>query len=206
VPLPGANVQLIAGSSHWTATPTWLREANTDADGSFAVISDERQGEEKIRLSVTTGPLRRRVVLQFGRGAGCDFGALDVAVVDVGHVALGPAGLVTGRLVDGHGMAIAEAWIDLAEDHARSDPAGRFRCEHVPLGPQSVQIGAAGFLVREVACELAAGQMLDLGDLVLVTAPRVTGVVTDLDGRPLPGARVSTAGSTARCPTMAPPT
>ena len=86
----------------------------------------------------------------------------------------------------------------------KSDAAGRFRVE-VPIGQKvTLQLGGRSHLFApaqgeaggdSASLEVAASQVdKDLGDLKLVAAALVTGIVQDASGKPLEGARVKVLG------------
>ncbi|MCR9245819.1 MAG: sigma-70 family RNA polymerase sigma factor [bacterium] len=197
-PFQGATVQLLGGPDHWSASPTWTRETRTGMDGSFELLSNGLQRDEPVRLVVSASPLHVRLERSFGGEADADFGALAVAHIDVGQLRLTAAGMLAGRVLAEDGTPIEGAWIDAANgrEFTRSLPNGHFELPRLWTKRKKFTIKAAGYLVQRHEVKLTAGAITRLGDVTLTTAPRVTGIVTDLTGRPLPGARVSTRGFT----------
>ncbi|MEM7518300.1 MAG: carboxypeptidase-like regulatory domain-containing protein, partial [Planctomycetota bacterium] len=197
-PLFGARARLSSGETHWSSIPEWEREVTTDLEGRFSVQSEGYQGKQPIRLFATATPFHAEVELQFGKTDECDFAALRLPSVDVGTIKLSPAGVVEARLINKLGEPIEGAWITTSpgRGYTRSARDGRFRMEHRYLGGQRISIGRADYLGQDRTFAIPQGEALDLGDIVLETAPRVSGRVTDPEGRAVPGASVSTGGYT----------
>lgn len=197
-PLSGARIVLVCRVSKWASDHIWATDTFSSLDGSFELQSGGLQSQENVRLEVTASPFHRRVVRSFGREPGHDFGPLSVAEVDVGVLQIHPAGAVDGRVVDTRGAPISGVRVDddRSGESKNTGRGGRFRLDHVAAGAGELSFMLAGFLEHEERLEWTPGVLLDIGDIVLLDAPRVTGSVTDLQGNPLAEAKVSTRGFT----------
>ncbi|MFG0318211.1 MAG: carboxypeptidase regulatory-like domain-containing protein [Planctomycetota bacterium JB042] len=126
-------------------------------------------------------------------------------------VRLAAGGSVRGRVVDAEGAPVAGvtahllppdfdasspvAEVLVLEPHlgrsARTDGDGRFELAHVAAGRYGVRLlgadGGAGFVP---GIDVEEGEVADVGDVELAGAGRLSGVALDVDGRPLPRARV----------------
>ena len=114
---------------------------------------------------------------------------------------------VVGRVMDEDGRPIPNAQAQLLPGQnmgmfvfltgAKSEADGRFAfAEVVPQRKVWVQAGAEGYGPQQAEpVFLAEGQTLDVGDLRLPTADSfIAGRVTDQDGKPLSGVRISCDG------------
>lgn len=106
-----------------------------------------------------------------------------------------------GRVVDPEGRGIADAglfpalsssrdvgdlWYTIQNPRARTDVDGSFVLDRLPAGALDVQIFADGYVASTPS--LTPEPIATPVELVLQRAVRVSGVVRDGDGRPVPGA------------------
>jgi hypothetical protein len=112
---------------------------------------------------------------------------------------LGPAAIVTGRVIDRKSKAGVRAAVTLAATAAdqpvrygASDPAGNFRIEAVPHGRWSIEAWAPGYLTIE-AIELEVGGAVQ-PVVALTPGGILAGRVVDQRGRPVEGAVVRGRG------------
>jgi uncharacterized GH25 family protein len=114
-------------------------------------------------------------------------------------LALGPAAIVTGRVIDRQSKAGVRAAVTLAATAAdqpvrygASDTAGNFRIEAVPHGRWSIEAWAPGYLSIE-AIELEVGGAVQ-PVVALTPGGILAGRVVDQRGRPVEGAVVRGRG------------
>jgi hypothetical protein len=86
-----------------------------------------------------------------------------------------PAGAsIVGRLIDGAtGQGVADAslrLVELSDAAASSDADGRFGLHGIAAGSYQLRIEVIGYATRELALTVTAGQLLQLGNLVLQPA------------------------------------
>ncbi len=118
-------------------------------------------------------------------------------------LALGPATLVTGRVVDERtGAGVEGARVTLlpevgAARFAIADGQGEYSIEGVAPGSWSVEVEAPGYLPPEPRPLEAAPGMTVKVDAVLIAGAVVAGRVVDGAGVPVTGARVELRGATA---------
>ncbi|MEO0481843.1 MAG: sigma-70 family RNA polymerase sigma factor [Planctomycetota bacterium] len=198
LPIVGGTAELVAGSDHWNATPIWAATDLSTATGAFAVTPAATQNDDPVRLRLRGSDFHQEVTIMFGPDSEDGRPRLTDQIVDVGSITLGPASVVTGRLLSSSQRPIEEAWIDddQSSEFARSTPDGRFRLPRLTPGEHTISVKVAGYLVRRFDLVLPASRLTNLGDVVLEAAPRVQGVVTDSRGIPLLDAKVSTRGFT----------
>ncbi|HEX6864648.1 MAG TPA: carboxypeptidase-like regulatory domain-containing protein, partial [Thermoanaerobaculia bacterium] len=119
-----------------------------------------------------------------------------------------PAPRVVGTVVDGKGVPVAGARIELNRGHdhdaqplggeenlylAATGADGRFEVTGVPPGRFSLEVRADGFApLRSPGLHLPAGggRTVDAGTLTLQRGAALTGRVSDSGGQPVPGAEV----------------
>ncbi len=189
-PLPGIKIAL-------ESKGRWNRTGQSGADGSFA-LACPRQTAKEIWAVISGSAFLERREFCIGSSPDCDAGALTVETVDLGTVKLRATGIVTGRCVDHRGDPIGSGWLRFrpADCYLQADPDGRFRIEHALPGSGRLEVSVGGYLEAGFKVTVTAGQATALGDLALETSPRVSGIVTDTQGRPLTGATVSSRGFT----------
>lgn len=117
------------------------------------------------------------------------------------EIRLQTGGTIAGVLVDEDGGRPVERAIvslmsgDSLVDEDASDGVGRFRFERIPTGRYSLKIRPRDHMAAERAVTLAPSRFdapsLDLGEIELVGAFVIRGVVTDSLGDPVPRARVT---------------
>ncbi len=123
-------------------------------------------------------------------------------------VEMTPGVTVTGRVVDSDGREVAHGRMTLymvvpgwrlviGELLTQVSETGEFRISALPRGRSfALDVGAAGYGVRDVRFNTeAAGAILELGDIPLAQANlRISGIVVDAAGRPVPAARLTAFG------------
>ncbi len=131
--------------------------------------------------------------------------------VDGVVVRLAAGGEVVGRVVDAKGAPVAGVTVHLLPPEfdasspvaevlvlepylgrsARTGADGRFDLPHVAAGRYGVRLlGADGGAAFVPGVRVEEGEAADVGDVELAGAGRLSGVALDVDGRPLPRARV----------------
>ncbi|MCA8925499.1 MAG: carboxypeptidase regulatory-like domain-containing protein [Planctomycetes bacterium] len=112
-----------------------------------------------------------------------------------------PTTRVSGTVVDPRGLPVADAAVRLVSASrrrrgravdTRSDGAGRFYAE-VDGRQLWVQVSAEGYVREQRGVELPPGEE-DLGEFQLARGARLSGRVTDPEGRPVADARVRVQG------------
>ncbi len=192
-PLPAATVRLAEDPTTTTTT------AN---DGVFWL--DVSPGKHHLAIAGAGTPRNAR------------WGPVTIApgqTFALGDVVVPLPASVRGRIVDEHGGPIADALVvsgfggsawaaDRADrqspdfaPHAVSDADGLFRIAGLSPHESSLQVERAGYQYGWQPYELAAGQHLDLGLVVLNTRAALRGVVFGPNGAPLAGARVIAGGT-----------
>ncbi len=120
------------------------------------------------------------------------------------HFALPPARSAFGRVVDSGGRPLAGVVLStLGADRvtdwrtARSADDGNFRLESLDAsGRHQLLVRGLGYGIRvlEFPHDELERSEIDLGDIVLRSPARASGVVRALDGRPLPGLEIALIG------------
>jgi hypothetical protein len=179
-PVAGATVALDSDALYGA------REVTTDAAGKFA-FAELPEGSYRVWAWRGERAARALRVPRLGRGP-----FADVAL------ALEPAAIIVGRVVDrqtGAGLAAAVTLsadaADEAPRHARTDADGRFRVEGVPPGPWTAAAWAPGWLLAgTVSFTPGRGELT----LELIPGGVVEGRVVDDTGAPIAGAVVTATG------------
>jgi hypothetical protein len=177
--------------------------ARSDAEGKFEVSWDPRHwGQEEIAFYLVARHEARNlaVAIEIGR----ETRTLDVNLV--------PAVAFTGRVVDPSGKGIPEAKInvmmqvshwgapitDWQRGGATTDSNGRFEVKGMPPEHRySVTATAEGYGKKDVPASTddATDNRLDVGELALALANlSVSGVVVDVNDKPVAGARIHAYG------------
>lgn len=147
---------------------------------------------------------------------GFTFGPIDLADgerFDVGDIHVARPAAVRGRVLDEQGVPLdsvvvyatnggsdypsnPEAETDCPSGRTGAD--GRFRIDGLLPGGAALVVDhpdrIAGSWVCDAKVQLQAGRCFDAGDLVVRAAAPLHGIVRDLDGRPVAGARVVPGG------------
>lgn len=116
-------------------------------------------------------------------------------------------GTLSGQLADAKGKPVAgatvriETWASprvtqVVSFQTRSEEDGRWMVAGIPSGPAALQIQAPGFAPLQEPVEVEPGKV-DLGLRQLQPGVRLSVLVLDDEGSPIPGAEVRTAGVTA---------
>jgi uncharacterized GH25 family protein len=164
-----------------------LAELRTDAAGGFA-FEGLTEGVYEAWAGAGTRASPAQAVTRLGAGP-----------FEPVTLTLGPAAIVTGRVIDRQSKAGVRAAVTLAATAAdqparygASDVGGNFRIEAVPLGRWSIEAWAPGYLSIE-AIELEVGGAVQ--PVVALTPGGVlAGRVVDHRGRPVEGAIVRARG------------
>ena len=104
-----------------------------------------------------------------------------------------PLALVLARVVDPAGAPLAGVELRGAGRSSTSDAGGQVRLELPAVAARSLELEALGkdLVPHRERARVGPGATIDLGQLVLAPAGRVTGRAVGEDGRALPGAEVS---------------
>ncbi|MBL8623658.1 MAG: carboxypeptidase regulatory-like domain-containing protein [Myxococcales bacterium] len=192
-PAAGATVALDSDALYGT------REVTAGADGKFA-FDELPEGSYRVWAWRGDRAARSLRVPRLGRGPFADV-----------TLALEPAAIVLGRVVDrqtGAGLAAAVTLsadaADEAPRHVRTDADGRFRAEGVPPGKWTASAWAPGWLLAgtvsftpgrgDLTLELIPGGVVE-GKVVDDTGAPVAGAVVTATGRGSGGLEVSAAGA-----------
>jgi streptogramin lyase len=180
---------------------SWLM-AQRDAQGRFASVADDALALAAFHTHGVDGAARDALIaaLVSTQGADGDWNAdpYDTALAVRALWALLQAppppagGSITGRLIDAAtGISVSGAGIRLverAESGAASASDGRFHLHDVPAGEYTLRVEAVGYASRELALQVQAGQLLQLGNLDLQPAAlssTLSGTVRNTAGQPL---------------------
>lgn len=169
----------------------WTVEDATGATGAFAVQCPVQTAKVVVATIRSTG-LHVPATVRIGSDYNCRCAGLDVPYVDLGDVVLAPGGGLRGRVVDGRGVPIEGAEL-LGESRrvlARSGSDGRIEVGGLKRDVHNAMLSATGYLARPIALSIQLGEVMDLGEIDLEEAPSVTGIVRDVEGRPIEGAEV----------------
>ena len=170
-PLSGANVRL---SSRINS-----KEVKTDAQGNY-------------KLELLYGSYKMRVSLEDEEGE-LDFTTYksdievkaDLKLSDIRLTPLVPR--LTGKLVDAQGKSIADAYIELLDssrnyvNHHYLDGNSAFGFSGREAGEYKLKIIADGYFDKEIAVTVKEGDN-DLGNIVLISAYRMTGKLVNAQG------------------------
>jgi protocatechuate 3,4-dioxygenase beta subunit len=192
-PVPGAEVRLLG----WSGKVQDLREqARTRAstDGTFLFSGLPAGTYDLLAMAPGFAPERLSVPVS------------ESAVLV--RLVLRPGRTVTGLVVDGLGVPVAGARIELTRVrttsmlpldgeqgfyHAATGADGRFELPGVPAGQFKMEVRAEGFApLNSPGPHLPAGEegRADLGTLTLERGAALTGQVSDSAGKPVPDAEV----------------
>lgn len=189
VPLAGVEV-----GQGWTLD----RSVRTDAGGRYVLVGVEGTGAEiHVRAE--------------GYAAGWQMLPSDVAE-PVADFELRRGATVRGRLVDGRGLPVGDAYVATAADFHYVNALhtdwrrgvvgvdGRFAVEGVQGAAQLMVRGKdRGVRVFDLPRRLTEAGTLDLGDIVLRPPSSLEGRVRDASGAPVTGAQVTLAGTNGDC-------
>ena len=174
-PVPHTALRVDGGNE---AFGRWQKTITTDADGRAAV-----------RLPM--GRYRAYPLAEAFAFAWSQSFELE-ASVDV-TIPLKPACALAGRVVDDRGKPLAgsnvDVWADAGELHLVADGAGRFRVDRLTEGDHVVTARAAGFSARTASGLARPGRPAQV--VVALRRGATLTVVTECDGGPCRGARVS---------------
>ncbi|MFN3242299.1 MAG: sigma-70 family RNA polymerase sigma factor [Planctomycetota bacterium] len=99
-----------------------------------------------------------------------------------------PGALVRGRVVDGQGQPVRDAWGMMPDSPVFEEPGvgadGTFEFVELGAGRHRLRLGAAGRVTLHRDVELQEGQQLDLGDVVLAREATLRIRYRRPDGRP----------------------
>lgn len=179
VPLEGVEVGAVEGTP--LAGAVFYR-GRTDAHGRL-MLAGFSGGKRVVVTAEAKG---------FGR-AEQQFAAPPAAIA----MTLDRLAAVAGRVVTAHHDVVADAHVELlgTQLRTRTDAAGAFRLADVPPGQGRIALWRPRLGAREVGVLVAAGEELDLGEVVLDPPSLAHGVVRDAETmRPIPHASVDPAG------------
>ena len=166
--------------------PTW---AVADADGAF-LIEDVEPGILQISVDADSYRRQERTGVELAAGAELEL----EFVLEVGA-------LVEGTVTTTDGEPIAEAWINVSEQHdgffPRVGPAaagqsgadGRYRVTGAPTGPSTVTVSTQSGRQTKKNVEIRPGT--NVVDLELERGFEISGQVVAADGSPVGGANLS---------------
>jgi hypothetical protein len=103
------------------------------------------------------------------------------------------SGTVAGRVVDVSGTPIADAVVSVGARTATSGVDGRFRIDDIPPGPAALAVQAPRYrrLARTVSVEPGAERALELALELDLPPGQIRGLVRNLAGSPIPGAKIA---------------
>jgi protocatechuate 3,4-dioxygenase beta subunit len=175
-----AHIQVLAADSSHSVAQRW-----SDQAGAFRV-TDLQPGPYRLRASAGAGARVEQAVEAPSSGV---------------VLAMPAPGSLTGRLVLPQGMArppgcdvvvLQGRWRGIvASRECPLDAGAAFRLESVPPGEGVVVLRAGECFGGPVATTVPEGGAADLGDVPMRTGVHVTGVVRDLQGRPVADARIT---------------
>lgn len=190
----------IEGAELWVSEP-WSRLrghvlARTDGHGRFELRDLQPDGMHWVGARA---PGRRPSPVIY-------FDAKPGEVVEHTFVLDRPGASLSGRVLDERGRPVAGSEVLVGYESAQwacaregAPPCrvavaedGSFRMDDLPPGPQLVLARAPGRAAQVSSIDLVADVEQEV-TIMLVPEPVVTGCVFDVDGRPLPHVRVSTA-------------
>lgn len=209
VPAPGVRVLLLrpAPIAHWLGVPTQgradLLEARSAQDGSFAFSEVIPGRGYRVRAHGATAA-----------STSTGFDLFTGETRTLGDIVLGPGHVLTGRIVDHEGAAVAGAdvlvtWhidselqivltdlegVPETESRTQTGADGRFRFEGLEAGDKTLLArapkGAEGGLA---SLEVGGDAPTDVGDIPLPGPGLLAGHVLWSDGSPIAGARAFAA-------------
>jgi hypothetical protein len=189
-PLPGATLELFQGEEA-------IAEARSDERGRFRLSYAPRQSALTLRV-------RARGFVPLERSLGYKpIGGTEI----LGNLRLTRGTELSGRVVDGRGLGIADAVVqvqprgsgtDVLRAEARSGPDGRFRLGDAPAGAVSVRARAPGF--GERTFEARAGPGAPEVELALEPGSTLRLLVRSPRGDPIAGAEVAIRSTDPQAP------
>lgn len=123
---------------------------------------------------------------------GSDPLTLQPGIVDLGVIALGPAGAIQGRVLGPDGKRVAAGRVYADHDDAYQstgellEPVGDYILGHLLPGPTKVTAELEGFLPAHAELEVVASETLRQ-DLNLTEGPVISGQVVNQAGQPMAG-------------------
>lgn len=192
---PAANVGVVA-FSHSFYWPYRQEPVITDEGGRFELTGME-PGEFRVVASRTEETPRESDPEKGPPGVIARTGERNVKIV------MPTWGTITGRVMFNgapmphYGVVLGapDFWRLGASPRGFRSADGRFTLKNVEPGPWELQILGPGTALRRVEnLTLRAGQVLDVGDIVMSRGQRISGHVFDSAGRPIAGALVEVDG------------
>lgn len=198
-PVRAAQVSVVVEKMYLLEDEPQIRRQTTAANG-IARLPDLPEGTLWLQISRDGfAPSLEKLELALGEWR------------EVG-VRLPPGGTLAGRVLDETGQPVPDAEVGVWQESStssegyppesleertrqtRTDARGRFGLRDLVAGEAEVWVRHPSFLPLRTRSTVLAGQRVEAGPLVLRRGATVTGTVTDPDGRPLAGVRL-TGGS-----------
>lgn len=192
-----ANVQLFAATTFHGAVKADDYKATTDGTGYFKIWGIEVGERVQLYASASkTGHTKAR----------SDMIELSPKQMNQAVQILMPAGgQVTGIVTDENDMPIPGAEVHFTSSAFPGDPSpsdikvhtepnGTYRIENCPAGGGSIRVSRAGFVSKSRGVTIRNEKTQDNINFELELGRTIAGVVSDLDGYPIAGARVTASG------------
>lgn len=178
------------------------RSTSTDSHGCFA-FEGSLPAAETSWLSIIPSVHHRSVHVRFSQRIG-DRSLLVAGENDVGDIVVLDCGAIEGRVVDasGSGLESARVYCNLAAGppstaDTLTDRDGRFVLGHLPDGQLAISAVMNGRnSVLDRPAFVRVGLTTTIEDIVLASAPSISGTVVRPDGTPAKGATVRASGKT----------
>jgi hypothetical protein len=178
-------VTIVARDSHGAALP---HDATPRIKVFDPVVLRERDSvvvaRDPLQAGLSVSVSAPGFVDQYARG--------PVPADDRFEVRLAAAGAISCRLVDDTGAAVLDGFVRTAgASTGQAEADGSYLLHGVPAGRAAVSAGRKDIAGVRTETEVRAGEVADLGVLVLRPPRVLSGRVTDRRGRPVGGARVT---------------
>lgn len=194
----GAKVELRAFELPWRhGEPRESFETTSDDTGKFD-FTVPTPTSDGVVLTVRAGRHLDLATLGFGPAGGRGEPRLKSGDNDLRTLTLGPAGALTGRVIDERDQPISGALVRLAgklprgmERQTRSNARGEFELAHVPAGTYMLEALADGFRGAKLREKVVVVDRTTEGvEFMLFHAMTISGIVVDKNGVGVAKARV----------------